>query len=56
MTVSGEKTHVCYHLGDKVRVRVVAASKEMQTIDFKIVDRNHLDLNSSESKNKNFSL
>ncbi|MDD6223589.1 MAG: VacB/RNase II family 3'-5' exoribonuclease, partial [bacterium] len=56
MTVSGERTHVCYHLGDKVRVRVVAASKEMQTIDFKIVDRNHLDLNSSESKNKNFSL
>ena len=37
MCLIGEKSHKRYTIGDKVRVRVVRASKEDKTIDFEIV-------------------
>lgn len=37
MCLVGEKSHKKYTIGDKVRVRVVRASKEDKTIDFEIV-------------------
>ena len=36
-TVRGNKNKRGYRLGDKVRVKVIAASKEEHTIDFEIV-------------------
>ncbi len=37
MCLIGEKSHKRYTIGDKVRIRVVRASKEDRTIDFEIV-------------------
>ena len=37
MTLTGEKTHIKYSIGDKVVVKVIRASKEDQTIDFEVV-------------------
>ena len=37
MTLTGEKSHVKYSIGDKVVVKVVRASKLDQTIDFEVV-------------------
>ena len=36
-TVRGNKNKRGYRLGDKVRVKVIAASKEDHTIDFELV-------------------
>ena len=37
MTLTGERSHIKYSLGDKVVVKVIRASKEDQTIDFEVV-------------------
>ena len=37
MTLTGERTHIKYTIGEKVIVRVVRASKDEKTIDFEIV-------------------
>ena len=37
LTLTGEKTHKVYRIGDRVKVRVVKASREDKTIDFEIV-------------------
>ena len=37
MTLTGEKSHVKYSIGEKVVVRVVRASKEEKTIDFEVL-------------------
>ena len=37
MTLTGEKTHLVYKIGERVIVKVVRASKEDKTIDFEIV-------------------
>ena len=37
MTLTGERSHVKYSIGDKVVVKVIRASKEDQTIDFEVV-------------------
>jgi len=37
MTLTGERSHVKYSIGDKVVIKVVRASKEDQTIDFEVV-------------------
>ena len=37
LSAEGEKSHIVYRMGDRVRIKVVAASKEDQTIDFKII-------------------
>lgn len=39
MTLTGEKSHVKYTIGERVRVKVVKASKEDKTIDFEIVKK-----------------
>ena len=39
MTLTGEKSHVKYSLGERVLVKVVRASKEDKTIDFEIVKK-----------------
>jgi ribonuclease R len=39
MTLTGEKNHVKYSLGDRVRIKVVRASKEDKIIDFKIIKK-----------------
>ena len=39
MTLTGERTHIQYTIGDKVRVRVVRANKNEKTIDFEIVEK-----------------
>ena len=39
MSATGEKTRVVYKMGDRVRIKVVAASKEEQTIDFMIIKK-----------------
>jgi len=39
LSAEGEKTHIVYHMGDRVRIKVVAASKEEQTIDFMIIKK-----------------
>lgn len=39
MTLTGERSHVKYTIGDKVIVRVVRASKEEKIIDFEIVNK-----------------
>ena len=37
MTLTGEKSHVKYSIGEKVIVRVLRASKEEKTIDFEVI-------------------
>ena len=39
MTLTGEKSHVKYAIGERVLVKVVRASKEDKTIDFEIVKK-----------------
>ena len=39
LSAEGEKSHIVYRMGDRVRIKVVAASKEDQTIDFKIIKK-----------------
>ena len=39
MTLTGEKKHKVYKLGDRVLIRVVRASKEESTIDFEIIKK-----------------
>ena len=39
MTLTGEKSHIKYTIGDKVRIKVVRASKEEKTIDFEIIKK-----------------
>ena len=39
MTLTGEKTHVKYRIGDKVEIKVVKASKEERTIDFEVIKK-----------------
>ena len=39
MTLTGEKNHVKYSIGDKVMVKVIRASKEEKTIDFEVVKK-----------------
>ena len=39
MTLTGEKSHVKYSIGERVKVRVVRASKEDKTIDFEVVKK-----------------
>ena len=39
MTLTGEKSHVKYTIGERVRVKVVSASKEDKTIDFEVVKK-----------------
>ncbi len=48
LTVSGEKSHIKYRIGEKVRVKVIRASKEERQIDFEIVRKN----GNEESKEK----
>ncbi len=38
MSMVGEKTKKRYRLGDKIKIKVIAASKENHTIDFEIVE------------------
>lgn len=37
MTLTGERSHVKYTIGERVLVRVVRASKEEKIIDFEVV-------------------
>ena len=37
MTLTGERSHIKYSIGDKVVVKVVRASKLDQIIDFEVV-------------------
>jgi ribonuclease R len=39
MTLTGEKSHVKYSIGEKVIIKVVRASKEDKTIDFEVVKK-----------------
>ena len=39
MTLTGEKTHIKYSIGDKVLIKVVRASKDDKTIDFEVVKK-----------------
>ncbi len=39
MNLTGEKSHVKYTIGERVKVKVVRASKEDKTIDFEIVKK-----------------
>lgn len=39
LTAVGEKKHKVYRMGDKVKIKVVAASKELQTIDFMVINK-----------------
>ncbi len=39
MTLVGERTNVGYTIGQRIKVRVVRASKEAKTIDFEIVEK-----------------
>ena len=39
MTLVGEKSHIKYTIGERVLIKVVAASKEAKTIDFEIVKK-----------------
>ena len=39
MTLTGEKSHVKYVIGERVLVKVVKASKEEKTIDFEVVKK-----------------
>ena len=46
-TLTGEKKHKRYSLGDQVRVKVINASKEARSIDFALVEG---DSNEEEKK------
>lgn len=48
MTVTGEKSHIKYRIGERVRVKVTRASKEEKQIDFEIIRK----LENEESKEK----
>lgn len=37
MTLTGERSHVKYSIGDRVLIKVVRASKEEKTIDFEVI-------------------
>lgn len=39
MTLTGEKSHIKYTIGERILVKVVRASKEEKTIDFEIVKK-----------------
>ena len=39
MTLTGEKNHLVYRIGDRVLVKVVRANKEESTIDFEIIKK-----------------
>ena len=39
MTLTGERTHVKYTIGDRVLIKVARASKEEKTIDFEIIKK-----------------
>ena len=39
MTLTGERSHVKYTIGDRVLVKVIRASKEEKTIDFEIIKK-----------------
>ncbi len=39
MSLTGERTHVVYSIGERVRIKVVRASKEDKTIDFEILSK-----------------
>lgn len=39
MTLIGERSHVKYTIGERVLIKVVAASKEAKTIDFEIIKK-----------------
>ena len=39
MTLTGERTHVKYTIGDRVLIKVVRASKEEKTVDFEIIKK-----------------
>ena len=38
----GERTKKTYHIGDKVKVRVIDANKELRRIDFALIEKNEL--------------
>ena len=50
MTVTKEKSNIKYRIGERVRVKVVRASKEDKQIDFEIIRKNE-DEESKEKKN-----
>ena len=37
-TLTGERTKKSYKIGDKVRIRVIEANKQLRRIDFEIID------------------
>ena len=39
MTLTGEKLNIRYTIGDRVKIKVVAANKQAKTIDFKIIKK-----------------
>lgn len=39
MTLTGERTHVKYCIGDRVKVKVVRASKDEKIIDFEVLEK-----------------
>ena len=39
MTLTGERSHIQYRIGDRVLVKVVRASREEKTIDFEIIKK-----------------
>lgn len=39
MTLTGERSHIKYTIGDRVLIRVVRASKEEKTIDFEVLKK-----------------
>ena len=39
MTLTNEKSHVKYTIGERIKIRVIRASKEAKTIDFEIVKK-----------------
>lgn len=39
-TLLGEKTKILYHIGDKIRIRVIRADKNLRQIDFEKVENN----------------
>ena len=51
LTATGERTNKKYRIGDKVVIRVINASKEDKTVDFKIVKKfEEVDKNEKEEK------
>ena len=39
MTLTGEKSNIRYTIGERVKIKVVAANKQAKTIDFKIIKK-----------------